>query len=211
MARKPFFRTMVMALLYAAASAAPSAGHAATRSDFAVRSVWQFDQAFETGDYMWDDAGAKSGAIRIVVDLDAEMLYVYRGGVEIGRSTILYGYDEKPTPTGVFPIIAKYADHYSSIYGGAPMPHTLRLTRGGVAIHGSEVEAGYATHGCVGIPKPFAAALFAAVRVGDPVLITRGWLTREYGQPRAPAYTRQQAGYEQGDSEEAVQEDEATQ
>ncbi|HKT15822.1 MAG TPA: L,D-transpeptidase family protein [Allosphingosinicella sp.] len=196
MTHKPFFRTVAFALLCAAASAAPSAGHTATRSDFAVQSVWQFDDAFETGDYMWDDAGVARGPMRIVVDLDAEMLYVYRGGAEIGRSTILYGYDKKPTPTGVFPIMAKFADHYSSIYDGAPMPHTLRLTKGGVAIHGSEVEAGYATHGCVGIPKPFAAALFAAVRVGDPVLITRGWLTQEYGQPREPAYTRQQASYE---------------
>lgn len=196
MTHKPFFRTVAFALLCAAASVAPSAGHAATRSDFAVQSVWQFDDAFETGDYMWDDAGVARGPMRIVVDLDAEMLYVYRGGAEIGRSTILYGYDKKPTPTGVFPIMAKFADHYSSIYDGAPMPHTLRLTKGGVAIHGSEVEAGYATHGCVGIPKPFAAALFAAVRVGDPVLITRGWLTQEYGQPREPGYTRQQASYE---------------
>ena len=196
MTHKPFFRTVAFALLCAAASVAPPAGHAATRSDFAVQSVWQFDDAFETGDYMWDDAGVARGPMRIVVDLDAEMLYVYRGGAEIGRSTILYGYDKKPTPTGVFPIMAKFADHYSSIYDGAPMPHTLRLTKGGVAIHGSEVEAGYATHGCVGIPKPFAAALFAAVRVGDPVLITRGWLTQEYGQPREPGYTRQQASYE---------------
>ena len=154
--------------------------HAATPASFAVNTVWQLDEPMQIGDYAWDDEGAPAGPIRIVVDLSAEMLYVYRGGVEIGRSSILYGYDQKPTPTGIFPIMQKRAEHYSSTYGGAPMPYMMRLTRSGVAIHGSQVEDGYATHGCVGLPEEFAALLFAQARVGDRVLITRGWMRDEY-------------------------------
>jgi len=47
----------------------------------------------------------------------------------------------------------------------------LRLTPDGVSIHASNVRWGYATHGCVGVPPEFAARLFAAVSVGDEVLI----------------------------------------
>ena len=45
------------------------------------------------------------------------------------------------------------------------------LTGDGVAIHGSNVREGAATHGCIGIPSAFAAKLFDVVRVGDPVMI----------------------------------------
>jgi lipoprotein-anchoring transpeptidase ErfK/SrfK len=55
------------------------------------------------------------------------------------------------------------------------MPWTLRLTWDGVAIHGgSEVENGYASHGCIGVPDDLAARLFAIARKGDKVIITRG-------------------------------------
>jgi len=83
---------------------------------------------------------------------------------------ILYGADAVPTPAGKFPVLAKLKDHRSQTYN-APMPYTLRLTPDGVSIHASNVRWGYATHGCVGVPPEFAARLFAAVSVGDEVLI----------------------------------------
>ena len=49
------------------------------------------------------------------------------------------------------------------------MPYSLWLTSDGVAIHGSSVRWGSATHGCVGIPLDFAAKLFGAAHVGDRV------------------------------------------
>ena len=176
---------------------APAAAFAAPAPGFAVSSVWEIDQPLRAGDYIWDDSRAPAGPLRIVVDLEAELLYVYRGGMEIGRSSILYGYDDKPTPTGVFPILDKDRDHVSNIYD-APMPYMLRLTNGGIAIHGSLVEDGYATHGCVGVPEPFAAALFASAHVGDPVLITKGWTRQVYAgaeaiSPARPAAARRLA------------------
>jgi lipoprotein-anchoring transpeptidase ErfK/SrfK len=53
------------------------------------------------------------------------------------------------------------------------MPFMLRLTDDGVAIHGSNVRQGYATHGCIGIPLDFARKLFAATHKGDIVAILR--------------------------------------
>ncbi|MEQ8773393.1 MAG: L,D-transpeptidase family protein, partial [Erythrobacter sp.] len=49
-----------------------------------------------------------------------------------------------------------------------------RLTWDGIAIHGLPVINGYASHGCIGVPDPFAKKLFAAARRGDKVVITRG-------------------------------------
>jgi hypothetical protein len=36
-----------------------------------------------------------------------------------------------------------------------------------VAVHGSDVRWGRATHGCVGVPGAFARRLFAAAKEGD--------------------------------------------
>lgn len=106
------------------------------------------------------------------VDLSKQILSVFRGEHEIGTGVILYGADSKPTPTGRFPVIERFRDHRSSLYDAA-MPYTLRLTNDGVAIHGSNVVRGMATHGCIGIPSSFAALVFGAVRPGDPVYIVR--------------------------------------
>lgn len=170
-----------------AAPAAPAARpapipalRAAFASGFAVNGILKPDRPLRHGDYLWNDEGVPAGPTAIVVDLTAQILYVYRGGTEIGRSAILYGADDKPTPTGTFPILEKDADHVSNLYG-APMPYMLRLTMDGVAIHGSDVIYGSGTHGCVGVPDAFAAMLFKIARIGDRVLVTKGWRTDVYG------------------------------
>ena len=122
------------------------------------------------GDYVWQDEGVPPGRIEILIDLSAQTLSVIRGGHEIGRAVMLYGTDENPTPTGSFTILEKDADHVSNLYD-AIMPYMLRLTRDGVAIHGSNVRYGWASRGCIGVPDEFAALLFAQARVGDRVTI----------------------------------------
>jgi L,D-transpeptidase catalytic domain len=170
------------ASLAAPAQAAPKAAIAASArpaSEFAVKAVLAPDRPIEAGDYAWDEQGAPEAPARIVVDLEAQRLYLYRGGVEIGRSSIIYGAADKPTPTGIFRILEKDADHVSNLYD-AEMPYMLRLTMDGIAIHGTEVKDGNATHGCIGIPDEFAALLFSQVRLGDAVLVTNGWMQQTY-------------------------------
>jgi lipoprotein-anchoring transpeptidase ErfK/SrfK len=142
--------------------------------NFTVHAELPIGRLLEPGEFAWDDEGVPAGQTIIVVNLKAQLLSIYRGGYEIGRSRIIYGADEKPTPTGTFPILEKDARHFSNLYDGAPMPHMLRLTTDGVAIHGSEIAENLVTHGCVGLPKEFAALLFAAAEVGDPVLVSAG-------------------------------------
>ena len=137
-----------------------------------VSSLLNVPQPMRYGDYIWDDKGIAPGTAWIRVDLDAQIMSVFRAGHEIGTAVILYGADKKPTPAGHFPVIAKLKNHQSSLYDAA-MPYTLRLTKDGIAIHGSDVQQGLATNGCIGIPKDFAAKLFDEMRVGSNVVILR--------------------------------------
>ena len=152
-------------------------------SPYVIRSVLPIDGPMKIGDSHWDESAAPAkGTLLITVDLAAQVLSVFRDGHEIGASAILYGADAKPTPLGVYPITQKDADHKSNIYGGAPMPYMLRLTNDGVAIHASNVQDGYMTHGCIGIPKEFARKLFGVAKLGDRVIVTRGE-TLSVGKP----------------------------
>ena len=139
-----------------------------------VRRVLDMGGPIEFGAYLWDDKDVPAGPLVITVDVAAQTLSVFRNGYEIGATAILYGADAKPTPLGTFPITQKDAHHFSRTYGNAPMPYALRLTGDGVFIHGSKVEWGYATHGCIGVPVAFAQKLFGVASIGDRVIITKG-------------------------------------
>ena len=138
-----------------------------------VSSLLDVRRTLRYGDFLWNETRVPAGRVWVRVDLDRQILSVFRGSDEIGTTVILYGADGMPTPLGRFPIKDKRRDYFSNTYGDAPMPFSLWLTDDGVAIHGSPVEAGSATHGCIGVPEAFAAKLFDAVRVGDEVLIER--------------------------------------
>ena len=146
--------------------------YAAGIIDRPVKSLLNVPSRMSYGDFLWDDQGVPQGRLWIRVDLKSQIISVFRSGEEIGTAVILYGADGVPTPLGTFPILAKFKDHRSATYDGAPMPYTLRLTRDGVSIHASNVRWGFATHGCIGVPQAFAAKLFEAAAVGDPVTIT---------------------------------------
>ncbi|MET3435524.1 L,D-transpeptidase family protein [Sphingomonas sp. 1185] len=152
---------------------APSPSPSPSPAPFVVRRILDLKAPLHHGDFVWDESGAPQGPVVITVDLAAQVVSIFRDGYEIGTAAIIYGADNMPTPLGVFPILEKDADHVSNLYD-APMPYMLRLTRDGVAIHGSDVRYGYATHGCVGVPTAFARKLFAATRIGDRVIVTNG-------------------------------------
>ncbi|MCY7279524.1 MAG: L,D-transpeptidase family protein [Sphingomonas bacterium] len=140
--------------------------------DRPIKSLLAVDSPLEHGAYRWDDAGIAKGPTWIRVDLNSQILSVFRGGHEIGTAVILYGAQSKQTPPGVYPILAKAKRHRSSLYD-ADMPFTLRLTDDGISIHGSNVRWGAATHGCIGVPVVFAEKLFDAVATNDDVVVLR--------------------------------------
>jgi hypothetical protein len=170
----------------AAAPAAPGPGRIAISpaqlreaykagfTDRPIKSILDVPEPMEYGDFRWDERGVPPGPAWIRIDLKSQLISVFRAGHEIGTAVILYGTDGYPTPTGKFPILAKLKNHRSATYDNAPMPYTLRLRNDGVSIHGSNVRYGLASHGCIGVPKDFAAKLFDVVHVGDEVLIVSG-------------------------------------
>lgn len=140
--------------------------------DRPVKSLLAIDKPLRYGGYRWDDTGVPKGPTWIRVDLNSQILSVFRAGHEIGTAVIMYGAESKQTPPGVYPILAKAREHRSNLYD-ADMPFTLRLTNDGISVHGSDVRWGAATHGCIGVPVPFAEKLFDAVAVKDEVVVLR--------------------------------------
>ena len=165
---------------FAQGSAPKPAGTPAAPRDeaFVIKRILPITGPIKYGEWHWDDKGVPAGPLVITVDLDARVLSVFRGGYEIGATAVLLGFGDTPTPLGVFPVKWKDADHYSSTYDNAPMPFTMNLTPDGVAIHGTRVEKGYASHGCVGVPNDFAQKIFAITPVGTKVYITRGKMAK---------------------------------
>jgi len=135
-------------------------------------AVAPFTQEFNPGDYVWNPEISPAGPIIIVVSLPEQVLYVYRNGVRIGRSTISSGKASHHTPTGVFTILQKKVKHTSSIFKGASMPYMERLTWGGVAMHAGNLPGYPASHGCVRLPLDFAQMLYTVTSDGMTVIVT---------------------------------------
>lgn len=140
---------------------------------FVIKRILPIDGPIGYGEWHWDDAGVADGPIVVTVDLEARVVSVFKGGYEIGAAAVLLGTEEKPTPLGVFPITQKKVRHVSNIYD-AEMPFMQRLTDDGITLHASNVERGYASHGCIGMPRAFAEKLYGVTKLGDRVFITRG-------------------------------------
>lgn len=157
----------------AVASAAAAAPAAKPDENFVIKRILPIEGAIKYGEWHWDDAGIAEGPIVVTVDLDARVISVFKGGYEIGAAAVLLGTQEKPTPTGTFPITQKRRHHTSSIYD-SPMPYMQRLTNDGISLHATQVELGYASHGCIGMPEEFARKVFQTTKLGDQVIITRG-------------------------------------
>ncbi|MFU7528773.1 L,D-transpeptidase family protein [Qipengyuania sp. ASV99] len=175
-ARGPAARMISNPQVQELAEAAPVQARTLVSDDpFVVKSILPIEGTIRYGEWFWDESRAPAtGPLVITVDLEARVISVFRDGHEIGTAVALLGTTSHPTPLGTFPILTKERDNVSEKYNNAPMPWTLRLTWDGIAIHGSPVMNGYASHGCVGVPDPFAEKLFAIAKRGDRVVITRG-------------------------------------
>nr|WP_298897878.1 L,D-transpeptidase [uncultured Altererythrobacter sp.] len=126
----------------------------------------------DPGDWVWAPEIAPEGPVTVLVDLTAQLAFIYRNGVNIGVSTISSGKPGHETPTGVFQILQKDADHRSSTYNNAPMFYQQRLTWDGVALHAGGLPGYPESHGCVHLPINFAKELFKVTSMGGTVVVT---------------------------------------
>jgi lipoprotein-anchoring transpeptidase ErfK/SrfK len=142
--------------------AAAAVNHA--RNDAALR--------LSAGEFVWTPEVAPTGLVRILISLSKQRVYVYRGSIRIGVSSVSTGRKGYETPTGIFSILQKRRMHYSNRYNNAPMPFMQRLTWDGVALHAGNIPAsGAASHGCVRLPYAFAKLLYRVTYPGTVVII----------------------------------------
>jgi lipoprotein-anchoring transpeptidase ErfK/SrfK len=73
-----------------------------------------------------------------------------------------------PTPTGSFQVAWKAEYTRSTIYD-IPMPYSVFFATGGIAFHEGPLDE--PSHGCVHLSHVDAQAFFAALKVGDQVVV----------------------------------------
>ena len=165
-------RRRAVAATFALAALAPAFGVLAQGAK--VSSSVDLETAaalLKPGQWVWAPEVAPIGPMLIYVDLSRQIATVYRNGVRIGVSTISSGKPGHATPTGVFTILQKDANHHSDKYNDAPMPFQERLTWDGVALHAGGLPGYPESHGCVHLPYAFAKALFGTTHLGVTVVV----------------------------------------
>jgi len=141
---------------------------------------------------------SSGGEPRIVIDLDQQRAYFYKGDQIVGVSVVSTGREGYDTPPGEFRITEKDREHVSSLYGdyvdqsgqavmenvesdkdprprgtifrGAAMPYFLRI-HGGIGMHAGYLPGYPASHGCIRLPEKMAVQFFKPAAVGTPVEI----------------------------------------
>jgi len=156
--------TVVAALM---ASPAQAQGARASSATEFVRMA----ERLAPGEWVWAPAIAPAGQVLVYVDLSRQLATVYRNGVRIGVASVSSGKPGHETPTGVFTILQKDANHRSSTYNNAPMPFQERLTWDGVALHAGGLPGYPESHGCVHLPYGFSRDLFGITSIGATVVI----------------------------------------
>ena len=135
----------------------------------------------------------------VIVSITKQRAYLMTGEEIAIDSPISSGKRGHTTPNGSFTVLEKDKDHHSSLYGdykdsggrtvrggisahidaapsgthfvGASMKWFMRLTGEGVGMHVGILPGYPASHGCIRMPEPAAAAFYAHVKVGTPVRV----------------------------------------
>jgi L,D-transpeptidase catalytic domain len=162
---------LIVAIQALALSCACATSATAQQVDVSSGSVAQAVAHLRPGQFVWVPDIAPAGPMLLIVNLKTQHAVLYRNGVPIGASTVSTGRPGHGTPTGVFTILQKQVEHYSSKYDSAPMPYMQRLTWYGVALHAGNLPGYPASHGCIRMPKGFAQLLYSVTGLGMTVVI----------------------------------------
>jgi hypothetical protein len=164
-----FARAFLVAAMLAASPAVPVP---AQQVDIGTGSVAETVAKLKAGQYVWAPQVAPQGPLLLIVNTHTQRAVLFRNGVPIGASTISTGRPGYRTPSGVFTVLQKQVEHYSSKYDNAPMPYMQRLTWYGVALHAGHLPGYPASHGCIRMPLGFAKLLYGVTTLGMTVVVT---------------------------------------
>lgn len=110
--------------------------------------------------------------IMAIVSIKSQQVTFYDADGWITRAPVSTGTKGRETPAGVFAVIEKEKEHYSTMYDDASMPHMQRITWNGIALHGGPLPGYAASHGCIRMPFSFAERQFDKTRIGMRVIIS---------------------------------------
>ena len=111
-------------------------------------------------------------AIMAIVSIKSQKVTIYDADGWILRAPVSTGQKGHETPAGVFAVVEKNKDHRSNLYDDAWMPHMLRVTWNGIALHGGPLPGHPASKGCVRLPFGFAEKLFDKMRINTRIIIS---------------------------------------
>ena len=106
-----------------------------------------------------------------MVSIGHQRVTLYSNGVRVAEAPVSTGRSDHPTPTGVFSVIEKDRWHRSNLYDNAPMFFMQRLTWSGVAMHEGILPGVPASHGCIRLPREFAARLWGTTKLGVRIVV----------------------------------------
>jgi lipoprotein-anchoring transpeptidase ErfK/SrfK len=113
----------------------------------------------------------------ILIDLSKQFLGLYECGYLAASYPISSGQESHRTPAGDTSVMTKVVNHKSSVYpepyGGAPMPHALRIRGWSYWIHGGDLVGYPASHGCIREMYDDAKKVFSWADIGTPVKIVK--------------------------------------
>ncbi len=113
-------------------------------------------------------------AVKLKLSTGAQKLYVVEGDTVLLATPVTVGKSATPTPHGDFTIYAKTANRRRASSPGAGYPMTYWMEfKPAYGLHWGFVKPTPSTHGCVRMPIDSARKVFALVRVGTPINISR--------------------------------------
>jgi lipoprotein-anchoring transpeptidase ErfK/SrfK len=147
--------------------------------------------------YMSIGSWGMAGQFWLDIDLSNQKAYLVENGSIVDRTPISSGDATHPTPTGIFSILEKELNHFSTLYGrvvsasgrvirgdacgfdplaagehfvAARMPYFMRFDNCN-GLHAGSVPSFPASHGCIRLPPKKAQLYFEKLEIGDKVLI----------------------------------------
>jgi lipoprotein-anchoring transpeptidase ErfK/SrfK len=168
---RPWFPPAIaLATLAALSALTPSPADAQPRKDTPARKAAPAARPAQPSE---TTAPRQAGeAIMAIVSIKSQKVTIYDADGWILSAPVSTGTKGRETPAGIFAIVEKNKDHRSNMYDDAWMPHMLRITWNGIALHGGPLPGYAASHGCVRMPFGFAEKLFDKMRMNTRIIIS---------------------------------------
>lgn len=148
---------------------------------------------------LYETATPENTKIRVDLSDQRAQLLVGQGENVALDTPVCTGRSAKPTPPGVYPITEKIVNKRSTIFGttfykgrrvhggdrrkysgprdkyvGAALPYWMRMTGGGIGMHGSNsVKRSPSSSGCVRTPQNVIPKIYAKVKKSTPIVVVR--------------------------------------